>query len=308
MKWLITGGFGFIGSNFVHYINQVPSNEITVVDKLTYAADTTNLNGAKYQWSHMDINAYQMKSLVEWADIIVNFAAESHVDNSINSDAIFWNSNLLGVRNICQLLKNSPHKDNKLLVQLSTDEVYGSAPKGYMFAEDAPLNPGNPYSASKAAADMLINSYINTYKIPAITVRPTNNYGPRQYPEKLIPFFIARAVKNESLPVYGNGMQERVWLHVEDTCRAIMHLVQHGKVGEVYNISSYQSHPNIYIVERILEILGKPKTLIKHIEDRPGHDKRYAIDSDKLWSLDWEPKKMIYEKDFDDVVNWYLKK
>ena len=280
-KMLITGGAGFIGSNFIHYIlSKYNDYQVINLDKLTYAANL---------------------------DIVINFAAESHVDNSILNPQIFTITNILGT----QVLLDACRKYNiKRFHQVSTDEVYGELPlddKNILFTEKTPLNPSSPYSASKASADMLVKSYYRTYSLPITISRCSNNYGPYQHLEKLIPLMISKAINNDNLPVYGNGLNVRDWLHVYDHCTAIDLIIHEGKIGEIYNIGGNNEKSNIDVVKIILKELGKSEKLIKYVNDRPGHDLRYAIDSTKIkTTLNWKPV-YSFEKGILDTIKWYTK-
>ncbi|MBQ4630525.1 MAG: dTDP-glucose 4,6-dehydratase [Clostridia bacterium] len=314
MKILVTGGAGFIGSNFVYYmINKYPDYKIVCLDALTYAGNLETLENAmkndNFSFVKGDITD---RALVfdlfekEAFDIVVNFAAESHVDRSIDNPEIFLKTNILGT----QVLMDASLKFGvKRYHQVSTDEVYGDLPLDkpeLMFTEETPIHTSSPYSASKASADLLVQAYVRTFGLPATISRCSNNYGPYHFPEKLIPLMIANALNDKSLPVYGEGLNVRDWLYVEDHCEAIDLIIHNGRVGEVYNIGGHNEKTNIYIVKTILEILGKPESLITYVSDRKGHDMRYAIDPTKITGeLGWTPKTM-----FDDgirkTVDWYL--
>lgn len=312
MKILITGGAGFIGGNFIHYlIKKHPDYDITVVDNLTYAGNLETLKTVL-----KDINFYKADITnrneiykifeTEKPDFAVNFAAESHVDRSIENPEIFLNTNIMGT----QVLLDACRKFGiKRFHQVSTDEVYGELPldrPDLLFTEDTPICASSPYSASKASADLLVLSYYKTYNIPVSISRCSNNYGPYQFPEKLIPLMIVNALYEKPLPVYGIGLNIRDWLFVEDHLKAIDLIIHKGNVGEVYNIGGNNEKTNIFIVKTILDILKKPYDLITYVEDRKGHDLRYAINSAKLRNeLGWVP-----ETKFDDgiikTVHWYL--
>lgn len=314
-KVLITGGAGFIGSNFIHYIlSKYNDYQVINLDKLTYAANLENLkdieDNKNYRFIHGDI-AYQEFIFKlfenEKFDIVINFAAESHVDNSILNPQIFTITNILGT----QVLLDACRKYNiKRFHQVSTDEVYGELPlddKNILFTEKTPLNPSSPYSASKASADMLVKSYYRTYSLPITISRCSNNYGPYQHLEKLIPLMISKAINNDNLPVYGNGLNVRDWLHVYDHCTAIDLIIHQGKIGEIYNIGGNNEKSNIDVVKIILKELGKSEKLIKYVNDRPGHDLRYAIDSTKIkTTLNWKPV-YSFEKGILDTIKWYTK-
>lgn len=314
-KMLITGGAGFIGSNFIHYIlSKYNDYQVINLDKLTYAANLDNLkdieDNKNYRFIHGDIADQEFIFKLfenEKFDIVINFAAESHVDNSILNPQIFTITNILGT----QVLLDACRKYNiKRFHQVSTDEVYGELPlddKNILFTEKTPLNPSSPYSASKASADMLVKSYYRTYSLPITISRCSNNYGPYQHLEKLIPLMISKAINNDNLPVYGNGLNVRDWLHVYDHCTAIDLIIHEGKIGEIYNIGWNNEKSNIDVVKIILKELGKSEKLIKYVNDRPGHDLRYAIDSTKIkTSLNWKPV-YSFEKGILDTIKWYTK-
>jgi len=311
LKILVTGGAGFIGSNFIRQTLLGGKNtEVVNFDKLTYSGNLENLadlaENPRYRFVCGDIAdaANVAEVLANGFDAIVNFAAETHVDRSIENAAPFVRSNVTGTLTLLEAVRQ--HK-TKLFIQISTDEVYGSAGAKDSFTEGQILDPRSPYSASKAAADHLVNAYIHTYGISAITLRCTNNYGPYQFPEKLIPLMIANAIEGKQLPVYGDGMQERDWLYVEDYCRAIACVLEKGKPGEVYNVSSGLPTPNLVVIKTILKMLGKPESLIRFVTDRPGHDRRYSLDSSKLRrELGWKPE-MGFEEGIGKTVDWYLR-
>jgi dTDP-glucose 4,6-dehydratase len=309
MKILVTGGAGFIGSNFVNLL-LASRNDVEVVnlDKLTYSGNLENLAGvaahSRYSFVQGDIAdaGLLQKVLARGVGAIINFAAETHVDRSIEDAAPFLHTNVLGTH---ALLEAARQNRVERFVQISTDEVYGSAPAEASFDEGAALNPASPYSASKTAADHLVNAYAITYGLPAIILRCTNNYGPYQFPEKLIPLMIANAMDEKPLPVYGDGLHERDWLYVEDFCRAILCALELGKAGEIYNVSAGTPRPNLMIVRTILKQLGKPESLIQFVKDRPGHDRRYALDSTKLQKgLGWKPL-VSFEEGIAKTVSWY---
>ncbi len=306
---LVTGGCGFIGSNFVRYMLRNRDYKIINVDKLTYAGNLENLSDTSdhpnYEFVRGDIaDKAMIEGLVsKGVDAIINFAAESHVDRSIEDPRVFIETNVLGT----QVLLEAARKYGILrFVQISTDEVYGSlGPRG-SFKETSPLAPNSPYSATKTAADLLVRAYHKTYGLATIITRCSNNYGPYQFPEKLIPLMITNSLEDKPLPVYGDGMNVRDWIYVEDHCRAIELIMHRGREGEVYNIGANNELPNIEIVKIILKRLNKPESLIKFVEDRPGHDLRYSIDSGKLRSaLEWD---IIYpfEEGIDLTIRWYV--
>jgi len=309
MKILVTGGAGFIGSNFIKYVlSKYPHYKIVNLDKLTYAGNLDNLSDIKdnpnYQFIKGDICE---KNLVERIlenriDVIVNFAAETHVDRSIYDPKIFVQTNVLGTQ---VLLESALKSKIERFVQISTDEVYGTLTNG-SFTESSPLLPNSPYAASKASADLLTRSYHRTFGLAAVIARSTNNYGPYQFPEKLIPLFITNAFSDQELPLYGDGLYVRDWLYVEDHCRALDLVLHKGKIGEIYNISGNCEKANLEITELILKRLNKPKSLIKHVKDRPAHDRRYALDSTKIrGELGWKPDTSL-EKGLAETVDWYI--
>ncbi|AXV38105.1 MAG: dTDP-glucose 4,6-dehydratase [Methanobacterium sp. BRmetb2] len=307
-KILITGGAGFIGSNFLRYmINKYQNYEITNLDALTYCGNLENLreieDSLNYTFIKGDItNKELVNQITKNMDYIINFAAETHVDRSINDPSIFIKSNIMGTQ---VLLESAKENDVKKFLQISTDEVYGTLGKNGYFQEDTPLSPNSPYSASKAGADLMVRAYHKTYKLPVNITRCSNNYGPYQYPEKLIPLMIYNALDDKELPVYGDGLNVRDWLHVYDHCTAIDLVLHKGRDGEIYNIGGNNEKKNIEIVKLILENLNKPESLIKYVEDRPGHDRRYAIDSTKIRKeLGWKPK-YTFEKGIVKTIKWY---
>lgn len=306
MNLLITGGAGFIGSEFVSQIASDSSVNITVLDSLTYAGDKKNLATTldKIDFFEIDIrDKSELEQLFKSRkfDRIVHFAAESHVDNSISNPTIFAETNVIGTLNLLEL--SQKHFLDRFL-HISTDEVYGSVSTGYS-TENSPLNPSSPYSASKAAAEHFVFSFLHTFNLPIQIVRCSNNYGPRQNPEKLIPHFISKLLNNEQVPVYGDGTNIREWLHVSDCARAISLVLNEGKTGEVYNISSGEFRENLEVTRMLVEMMGKPQELIKFVEDRKGHDFRYAIDSSKIRSeLGWEPLVSL-ETGLRGTVEWF---
>ena len=305
MRLLITGGAGFIGCNFVRHIREEhPGYEVVVLDKLTYAGRMENLQEVidKITFVHGDIcDKSDVDKAIMDCDAVVNFAAETHVDRSITEAGAFIRTNVLGTHTLLEAARTSGLEK---FVQIGTDEVYGSAAAG-SFSESDPLNPSSPYSASKAGADLLAQAYFTTYGLPVFITRSSNNFGPYQYPEKLIPFFILRAMKGEKLPVYGSGENVRDWLYVRDNCSAIDMVLHKGKSGEIYNIGGGNELTNLEITRKILRRLNKPEVLIEHVRDRLGHDFRYSIDSNKIRNLGWRP-----ERNFDDAlektVDWYV--
>lgn len=313
-KILVTGGMGFIGSNFIrHILNLNKDYKVINLDKLTYAGNPENLNEIdkkfpqNYIFYKVDICDFEAVNDIvakERVNFIVNFAAESHVDRSIDNPSIFSNTNIFGT----QTLLNVARK-NKIMkfLQISTDEVYGSL--GFndpAFSESTRLSPNSPYSASKASADLLVNSYYKTFDLPVNITRCSNNYGPYQFPEKLIPLMINNALNNKELPIYGKGLNVRDWIHVEDHCSAILKVLLEGTIGEIYNIGGDSEFSNIDLVKQLLKILEKPEYLIKFVKDRPGHDLRYAINHIKITEeLNWRPK-IKFEDGLLMTVQWYL--
>lgn len=308
-KILVTGGAGFIGSCFVrHILKKYPDYKVINIDALTYAGNIENLDDIKdnpnYTFVHGNIcDKNLVADLMTEVDTVVNFAAESHVDRSITGPEIFIDTNVKGTLN---LLQNAKEKGIDRFLQVSTDEVYGSLGKTGYFYETTPLAPNSPYSASKASADMLVRAYHETYGMPTLNTRCSNNYGPYQYPEKLIPFFISLLLKGEKVPVYGDGMNVRDWLYVYDHCEAIDTVLHKGKIGEVYNIGGHNEKTNMEITRLILEAMGKDESSIKYVADRLGHDRRYAISNDKITSeLGWKPS-LTFEQGIKITIDWYL--
>lgn len=308
MRLLVTGGAGFIGSNFIHYwFARHPRDEIVNMDLLTYAANLENLGGLeRYRYDFIKGDIADQESVGRAAkdvDVIVNFAAESHVDNSIRDSAAFVRSNIVGVHALLEVAR----RQDKRLHQVSTDEVYGSLPLNSRkrFTEDSAYMPHNPYSATKAAADHLVRAYHNTYGMNVTISNCSNNYGPRQHREKLIPKAIVNAMNWRKIPIYGNGRMVRDWIYVEDHCSGIDAVLKKGEAGETYLIGSNNERHNIDVVRRILDILGSPHTLIEHVADRPGHDVRYAIDPTKIRrELGWRPKHR-FDEGLLKTVKWY---
>ena len=306
---LVTGGAGFIGSNFIHYLFKTyPGVKVTNLDLLTYAGNLENLkevaDNPGYTFVKGDIaDSKIVNQITGGVQYIINFAAESHVDRSIEDPSVFIRTNVMGT----QVLLEAARKNGvERYLQISTDEVYGSlGPTGY-FTENTPLAPNSPYSASKAGADLLAKAYHETYGLPALITRCSNNYGPYQFPEKLIPFFIKRLLNNQTVPVYGDGLNVRDWLHVADHCSAIDLVLQKGRVGEVYNIGGNNEKTNIEITKLVLTGLGKPESMIEYVKDRLGHDRRYAIDSSKIQEeLGWTPT-VSFEEGIKQTIAWYL--
>lgn len=303
-KVLITGGAGFIGSEFVRQAVNKGYNVI-IVDKLTYAGDLARLEEikGKYKFYKTDIcNKKGMESVFkkEKPGGVIHFAAESHVDRSIQDASSFIKTNVIGT----QILLDASRKwDVSRFIQVSTDEVYGDIRQGE-FSEESPINPSSPYSASKAAADCLVNAYVRTYNFPAIIVRPSNNYGPWQYPEKLIPVAIYKGLNNDKIPVYARGLNQREWLYVSDCAQALFLVLRKGKTGQIYNLGSGIEKRNIDVVSKIIKILGRQKSLIQFVKDRPGHDYRYFLNSAKINNLGWNPK-TDFERGIQQTVEWY---
>lgn len=307
---MVAGGAGFMGSNFVRYLlRKYGDVEVLVYDKLTYAGRLENLHDVmenpRLRFVKGDIcDEEQLSKVVKdfQPDIIVNFAALTHVDRSINEPAPFLETNVVGV---FYILEVSRRLDVPLVVHISTDEVYGDLWGREPVDEDEAFRPSSPYSASKAAGDLLCQSYWRTYRLPVIIVRPSNNYGPYQHPEKLIPKTIIRALYDMPIPIYGSGDQVRDWLYVEDFCEALDIVMRRGVRGESYNIPGFNEKKNIEVVETILKIMGKPLSLIKHVEDRPGHDRRYAMRGDKILSLGWRPR-TPWIRGLEETIKWYI--
>jgi len=306
---LVTGGAGFIGSAFVRLVAAETDWEIVNLDKLTYAGNLENLaaveSNARYRFVHGDItDAALVDSLVaETAPgAIVHFAAESHVDRSILSPEPVVQTNVLGT---FRLLEAARLHNVARFVHVSTDEVYGSLPAPEEATEKFPLQPSSPYSASKAGSDMLALSYFVTFRLPVLVTRASNNYGPYQFPEKLIPLMIANALEDRPLPVYGDGMQIRDWLYVDDHCRGILAVLEKGRAGEVYNIGGNRSLPNLDVVRKLVALAGKPESLIEYVKDRPGHDRRYALSSEKIFrETGWRPR-VDFETGLARTIDWY---
>ena len=314
MRLLVTGGCGFIGSNFIRYVlDHYGPAMITNVDALTYAGNLANLAGVaenygeRYEFLHTDIcDAGKIDAILSKHQFfaVLNFAAESHVDRSIDSPGDFIHTNVVGTST---LLNAARRHGVRRFVQISTDEVYGSLGPDGKFSETSPLEPSSPYSASKASSDLLALAYHHTYDMEVVITRCSNNYGPFQFPEKLIPLMIINALSDKPLPVYGDGLNVRDWIHVEDHCAAIVSALLNGKAGEVYNVGSDGEMRNIDVVNMILAHLGKPQTLIKYVPDRLGHDRRYAIDSSKAHAeLQWKPQHQ-HEKGIRETIDWYVR-
>lgn len=313
MRIMITGGAGFIGSNFIYYLlSEHPQSRVICVDSLTYAGNLSTLEQAlkrpNFSFARLNIadraGVYRLFEQ-ERPDVVVHFAAESHVDRSIENPELFLNTNIFGT---AVLLDACRTYGIRRYHQISTDEVYGALPLGrpdLSFTEETPLQASSPYSATKASADLLALAYHKTYGLPVTVSRCSNNYGPYHFPEKLIPLTIIRAMENKPIPVYGDGRHVRDWLHVADHCRAIDAILQRGRAGEVYNVGGRQETENIALVQKICAVLGRPKTLITHVEDRRGHDRRYAMDSGKIRrELGWTPQ-IPFEEGLRETIRWY---
>jgi dTDP-glucose 4,6-dehydratase len=312
-KVLVTGGAGFIGSHFIrHLLTKHADYEVVNLDKLTYAGNPDNLRdiegsplGARYRFVKGDIcDAALVARLIGGVDAVVNFAAESHVDRSLLEPAPFIRTDVYGTYTLLSGAAESGRRIERFL-QISTDEVYGDVPPPRLSNEGDPLHPRSPYSASKAGGDMQCLAFVETYALPVVIARPCNNVGPNQYPEKMAPLFITNALEDEPLPVYGDGQQVRDWLFVEDNCEALDLLLHEGTPGEAYNIGADNERPNLEAVEMILKLLGKPRDLIRFVEDRPGHDRRYALDWQKIRALGWSPRH-DFPAAFEKTVAWYV--
>lgn len=308
-KILVTGGAGFIGSNFIrYYLQEHRQDQVVNLDLLTYAGNLMNLqdiaDDKRYDFVQGDIAepAVVEKIFKQGVDAVVNFAAESHVDRSIEDPGIFIHSNVLGTQVLLNAIRKYPVQR---FIQVGTDEVYGSLGATGAFTEETPLAPNSPYSACKAAADLLVRAHYETFELPVLITRCSNNYGPYQFPEKMIPLFIMNAMQDKPVPLYGDGLNVRDWLHVLDHCRAIDLVLSKGRVGEVYNIGGNNEKKNIEITRLILDRLGKPESLIQYVTDRLGHDRRYAIDATKIMTeLGWEPL-YTFESGIDETMRWY---
>ncbi|MDI6731804.1 MAG: dTDP-glucose 4,6-dehydratase [Candidatus Margulisbacteria bacterium] len=311
MKLIVTGGAGFIGSNFIRYvINNYPNDEVVNFDKLTYAGNLENLTDLEgnlhYRFYKGDIcdpvAVEKAIGLFDHVDVIINFAAETHVDRSILSAGSFVNTDVYGTYVLLEAVRrfNIPR-----YIHISTDEVYGSIEKG-SFTEESPLSPNSPYAASKAGGDLIVRSYVKTYNLPVIITRSSNNYGHYQYPEKIMPLFITNALQGKKLPLYGDGKNVRDWLYVDDNCSAIDLVLRQGELGEIYNIGGENERENVIVTKLILQELGLPENMIEPVKDRPGHDRRYSIDCSKVKKLGWKPK-MKFEDGLKQTVGWYQK-
>jgi dTDP-glucose 4,6-dehydratase len=310
---LVTGGYGFIGSHFIRLVRrEKPKWRIVNLDRLTYAGNLDSLSDlnftaadAGYRFVEGDIADASLVRQVfetEHLEVIINFAAETHIDRSLLNSAPFIKTNIEGVR---VLLEIATQFGSQKFLQVSTDAVYGSlAPDEPAFSENSHLNPNSPYAASKAAADLLVRAYHQSYGLPTLVTRCGNNYGPYQFPEKFVPLFITNALDDQPLPLYGDGRQIRDWIHVEDHVRAVLHVLEHGVPGEVYNISADGEQMNQFMAQRILDILNKPREFIRHVADRPGHDRRYALNASKVRALGWKPSVPL-ENGLSRTIDWY---
>jgi dTDP-glucose 4,6-dehydratase len=308
MKILVTGGAGFIGSNFIRYVLGL-GKEYTVVnyDNLTYAGNLANLDSVAahsgYRFTKGDIcNPVAVAAAMAGCEAVVHFAAESHVDRSIYEPAASIETNVKGTFVLLQVARQLRIGR---FVHISTDEVYGDMTPAAFADENSPLKPSSPYSSSKAGSDLLVLSYVRTYGFPALITRSSNNYGPYQFPEKFLPLMITNALNNKSLPIYGDGKQERDWLHVEDNCRGVLAVLERGRIGEVYNLGGVDIEQNLSIAQRLLRMVGKPETLLSYVQDRPGHDRRYALKCEKaMTELGWKPA-ISLEQGLSQTIDWY---
>ena len=308
MKIVVTGGAGFIGSNFIRYVLETKENlSVVNYDKLTYAGNLANLESVadnpNYEFVKGDIcDAAAVEAAMRGCDAVIHFAAESHVDRSIYEPAPVIQTNVTGTFILLEVARKI---SLSRFIHVSTDEVYGDIPPGVLADENFPLQPSSPYSASKAASDLLVRSYVRTYKFPAVITRSSNNYGPYQFPEKFLPLMITNALSDKALPVYGDGRQQRDWLHVEDNCRGILSVLEKGKIGEVYNIGGLDLEENLTVVRRLLDLTGKPESLVSYVQDRPGHDRRYALNCMKIETESgWRPT-ISLEDGLRRTIDWY---
>ena len=308
MKIFVTGGAGFIGSNFIQHVLGLGRNYAVVnYDKLTYAGNLLNLKtvteNPNYHFVKGDIcNAIAVEAAMRGCNVVVHFAAESHVDRSIYEPGAAIGTNVTGTFILLQVARKI---GVERFVHISTDEVYGDLAPGTFADENSPLEPSSPYSASKAASDLLVRSYVRTYKFPALITRSSNNYGPYQFPEKFLPLMITNAFDDKPLPIYGDGKQQRDWLHVRDNCRGILAVLERGRLGEVYNIGSLDTQENLAMARRLLRAIGKPETLLSYVEDRPGHDRRYALNCKKIEDeLGWKPL-ISLDEGVRQTIHWY---
>ena len=308
MKIFVTGGAGFIGSNFIRHVLSLNQGYAVVnYDKLTYAGNLANLESMagnpNYLFVRGDIcDASAVETAMRGCDAVVHFAAESHVDRSIYEPAPVIETNVTGTFVMLQVARKLPVER---FVHISTDEVYGDMAPGAFADEDSPLQPSSPYSASKAASDLLVRSYVRTYGFPGVITRSSNNYGPYQFPEKFLPLMITNALDDKPLPIYGDGKQQRDWLHVKDNCRGILEVLKRGRIGEVYNIGGLDVEENLTIARKLLQLTGKPETLLSYVKDRPGHDRRYALHCDKMEKhLGWKPEVPL-DQGLRETIDWY---
>jgi dTDP-glucose 4,6-dehydratase len=308
MTIFVTGGAGFIGSNFIRHVLALDRGySIVNYDKLTYAGNLGNLisiaKNPNYHFQKGDIcNTAAVEAAMAGCDTVVHFAAESHVDRSIYEPAPVIETNVTGTFVLLQVARKL---NVQKFVHVSTDEVYGDLQPGTFAEEESPLQPSSPYSASKASSDLLVRSYVRTFGFPAVITRASNNYGPYQFPEKFLPLMITNALSDKALPIYGDGKQERDWLHVEDHCRGIMAVLERGRIGEVYNVGGADIVENLTMAERLLHLMGKPKTLLSYVKDRPGHDRRYALRCNKIErELGWKPS-ISLDQGLNETVDWY---
>ena len=308
MRIFVTGGAGFIGSNFIRYVlNAEAGFSIVNYDKLTYAGNLANLESVvdnpHYEFVRGDIcDAAAVETAMRGCDAVIHFAAESHVDRSIYEPAPVIQTNVTGTFILLEVARKT---SVSRFVHVSTDEVYGDIPQGVFADENSPLQPSSPYSASKGASDLLVRSYVRTYKFPAVITRSSNNYGPYQFPEKFVPLMITNTLSDKALPVYGDGKQQRDWLHVEDNCRGILSVLEKGRIGEVYNIGGLDLEENLTLVRRILKLTGQSESLVSYVQDRPGHDRRYALNCRKIETeLDWHPA-ISLEDGLRRTIDWY---
>jgi dTDP-glucose 4,6-dehydratase len=308
MKILVTGGAGFIGSNFIrHILSERKQYSVVNFDKLTYAGNLDNLASVadepRYRFVKGDIcDTAAVETAMAGSEWVVHFAAESHVDRSIYEPSAAIETNVVGTFVLLQIARK---QGVKRFVHISTDEVYGDIAPGAFADEDSPIQPSSPYSASKASSDLLVRSYVRTYDFPALITRSSNNYGPYQFPEKFLPLMITNALDGKALPIYGDGKQQRDWLHVEDNCRGVLAVLERGSLGEVYNIGGLDIVENLTMAQRLLGILGKPETLLNYVKDRPGHDRRYALSCKKMErDLGWKPS-IPLDEGIRQTIEWY---